>query len=124
MECTGACGRRREYGDYPTGTVIWSWTLAVGPARVRVIGGDVRFQTLGPLQVWNGTTWLPVPAAQQRVLLAVLLAKAGRVVSTDSLAEELWGSTPPKRATSTIQVYVGRLRRLLGDGADRLVTRG
>jgi DNA-binding SARP family transcriptional activator len=76
------------------------------------------------LRVWDGSGWSPVPAAQQRVLLAILLVEAGQVVSTERLVEELWGTSPPKRAASTVQVYVGRLRRLLGPGADQLVTRG
>lgn len=85
----------------------------------------MRFRLLGPLQVWAGDAWLTVRAAQQRLLLAVLLIEAGRVVSVDRLVDELWGDRPPARAAATVQVYVGRLRRLLGDdAADRLVTRG
>lgn len=87
----------------------------------------MRFRVLGPLQVWNGAAWVGVPAARQRVVLAVLLADAGRSVSTDRPVEELWGATPPKRAGAAVQVYVGRLRRLLGAENGRgvlVVTRG
>jgi DNA-binding SARP family transcriptional activator len=53
-------------------------------------------------------------------MLAVLLAEAGRVVSTERLADEIWGERRPKAARHTVQNYVLRLRALLG--ADRLVT--
>jgi DNA-binding SARP family transcriptional activator/tetratricopeptide (TPR) repeat protein len=66
------------------------------------------------LQLWDGSSWVGVPAARQRTVLAVLLAEGGRSVSTDRLVEELWGGSPPRRATETVQVYVGRLRRLVG----------
>jgi DNA-binding SARP family transcriptional activator/tetratricopeptide (TPR) repeat protein len=85
----------------------------------------MRFRILGPLLVRDGDTWLNVRAAQRRTVLAVLLIKAGSTVSVDQLIDELWGEKPPVRATATVQVYVGRLRQLLGgELASRLVTRG
>jgi DNA-binding SARP family transcriptional activator len=80
---------------------------------------------LGPVRVRNTSGWVPVPATQQRSLLAALLIRAGQLVDTDRLVEELWGERPPRTAYKTIHVYVMRLRRLLGeDGAGVLVTRG
>jgi DNA-binding SARP family transcriptional activator/Tfp pilus assembly protein PilF len=76
----------------------------------------MRFQVLGPLRVWNGTTWCPVRAGQQRVVLAMLLANAGSAVSTEALADEIWGGSPPPGALGTVQGYVFRLRRLIGGG--------
>jgi DNA-binding SARP family transcriptional activator len=85
----------------------------------------VRYRLLGPLRVRDGTTWSPVRAAQQRVVLAVLLAEPGQVVSSERLLAELWGDQPPKEAQSALRGYIMRLRRALGDGApSRLVTRG
>jgi DNA-binding SARP family transcriptional activator len=81
----------------------------------------VSFRLLGPLQVGHGQTWSSVRANQQRVVLAVLLAEAGRVVTADRLIDELWGAQPPRSAAVTLQGYAARLRRLLGDGS--LVTR-
>jgi DNA-binding SARP family transcriptional activator/tetratricopeptide (TPR) repeat protein len=84
----------------------------------------MRFRVLGPLQVRYGNGWAQVDAPKLRVLLAVLLIEAGRVVSVDRLVEELWGQRPPKRATATVRVFVGRLRQLLQpDARDLLVTR-
>jgi len=76
----------------------------------------MRFQVLGPLRVWDGSMWSMIGASQQRLVLAVLLTEAGRVVSTDRLIDEIWGDQPPRAATTTVQRYVMRLRRLLGSG--------
>ena len=64
---------------------------------------------------------LALGGGKQRALLAVLLLHANEVVSTDRLLDDLWGSSPPATAAKSIQVYVSRLRKELGDG--RLVTR-
>jgi len=77
---------------------------------------------LGPMRVRVSDGWVPVAAGQQRVVLAVLLAMAGRTVSTERLVDAVWGEKPPRRAVNTVHVYVAQLRRLLG--ADVLVTRG
>ncbi|MEU7863509.1 helix-turn-helix domain-containing protein [Nonomuraea sp. NPDC049141] len=63
-------------------------------------------------------------AEQQRVVLAVLLVEAGRVVSTDRLVDAVWGERPPRTATNTIAAYVTRLRRLVGGDAWRVAPRG
>jgi DNA-binding SARP family transcriptional activator len=71
---------------------------------------------LGPLRVRNGHGWVPVLAAQQRLVLATLLARAGQVVTTDRLVDVVWSDQPPRRAVNTIHRYVVQLRRLLGEG--------
>ena len=57
-----------------------------------------------------------VGGARQRALLAVLLLHANETLSGDRLADELWGDRPPATAAKTVQVYISRLRRALGDG--------
>ncbi|MFT2019044.1 BTAD domain-containing putative transcriptional regulator, partial [Streptomyces sp. 796.1] len=52
-------------------------------------------------------------AAKLRIVLASLLVRADRVVSVDALADELWGGSPPRTPTATIQVYVSHLRKTL-----------
>jgi len=52
---------------------------------------------------------------------AILLLHANEVVSSDRLIDELWGDRAPATAAKTIQVYVSKLRRALGDGV--VVTR-
>ena len=81
----------------------------------------MEFRLLGPLEVVERDRALPVGAGKQRALLAILLLNANEVVSTDRLHDDLWGEAPPATAAKSIQLYVSRLRKELGDG--RLVTR-
>ncbi len=56
-----------------------------------LVGGDgMRFRVLGPLRVRSGDGWVAVTAAQQRVVLAMLLANAGQVVSSEKLVDAVW----------------------------------
>lgn len=86
--------------------------------------GSVRFGILGPLEVSGG-----VPqAAKLRGVLGTLLVRANEVVSVDSLVDELWPDSPPRTATTTLQVYVSHLRKSLRSadpqsGGEVLVTR-
>ncbi|MFI6025494.1 AfsR/SARP family transcriptional regulator [Amycolatopsis magusensis] len=84
----------------------------------------MRFGILGPLAVWREDEHqLDLGTPKARVLVAVLLSRAGHPVSEDQLAVALWGDTPPKSATKNVQTYVHRLRRQLGDPA-RVVRQG
>ncbi|MFI7211550.1 BTAD domain-containing putative transcriptional regulator [Micromonospora maritima] len=74
-----------------------------------------RFAVLGPLTISLDTGPRSLPAAMQRKLLAVLLTRAGRVVSSTTLTEALWGGAPPARPQRALHVYVHRLRRALDD---------
>src|SRR5262249_47075392 len=75
----------------------------------------LEFRLLGPLAVRRDGADVPLPRGRQRTLLAALLLNAGRVVPASELAEVLWGPVPVPSATPTIQNYVKRLRRALGD---------
>jgi DNA-binding SARP family transcriptional activator len=79
------------------------------------------FRLLGPLEVAEHDHPLALGGAKQRALLAVLLLHANDVVSTEQLVDEVWGESPPATVAKSIQVYVSRLRKQLGEG--RLVTR-
>jgi DNA-binding SARP family transcriptional activator len=66
---------------------------------------------------------LQVRGNKQRLLLATLLLQGNRVVTTDVLAEALWGAAPPPTARVTIHNYVKRLRDALATiGRDRIAT--
>jgi YVTN family beta-propeller protein len=82
----------------------------------------MEFRILGSLQVLVGERQIPLGGARQREILAILLLHRGEVVSVDRVVDELWGERPPETATKTVQVYVSRLRKVLGDGV--VVTRG
>ena len=79
------------------------------------------FGLLGPLVVRDGTRYVPVSAPRQRVLLAALLLKAGRVVGLDTLAEVLWEGQPPAGARGALHSAVQRLRSTLGPAGAGLV---
>ena len=85
------------------------------PARVH------EFRILGPLEVTSENGPIALGGPRQRALLAALLLRAGRVVPTEQLVDELYGSEPPKSATASLQNSVAALRKALGP--DVLVTR-
>ena len=62
-----------------------------------------------------------VGGARQRALLAVLLLRANETLSADRLIDELWGDRPPPTAAKTVQVYISRLRRALGDVGEGMI---
>ncbi|MEU5312230.1 BTAD domain-containing putative transcriptional regulator [Streptomyces sp. NPDC021562] len=76
-------------------------------------GGAIQFSVLGPVRVWRGGSELLLGPKQQRLILAVLLARAGRPVSMHEFIELLWDGDPPSSATNAVHRYVGALRRLL-----------
>ena len=82
----------------------------------------MEFRVLGPLEVVEHGSPLPLGGARQRALLALLLTRANEVVSTDRLIDELWGERPPRGAANALQYHVSRLRKQLG-GAHAIVTK-
>jgi DNA-binding SARP family transcriptional activator/tetratricopeptide (TPR) repeat protein len=85
-------------------------------------GVTVQFRILGQLEVVERGAAQPLGGAKQRAVLAILLLHRGELVSGDRLAEELWGERPPATAVKTLQGYVSRLRKAVGEAA--LSTRG
>lgn len=59
-----------------------------------------------------GRTVEPGPP-QRRVVLASLLAEAGRPVPVDTLIDRLWGEHPPAEARASLYSHIARIRRLL-----------
>lgn len=82
------------------------------PPEPRPAAG-ARFVLLGPLEIQDGHRVRTPRAHKPRVLLAILLVRAGTVVSTDTLISELWGDHPPRTALKALRVYVSQLRRVL-----------
>src|SRR5690606_27135261 len=79
------------------------------------MAGNLEFKVLGPPDVVvDGGAGLAVPPMQRR-LLAVLLSRAGREVSSDDLADAAWTGAPPPSAKGTLQVHLHRLKRALGE---------
>src|SRR5918995_3607413 len=76
----------------------------------------MEFRILGPIEVLDEERRLALGGPKQRAVLAHLILQANRIVPADLLIDNLWGERPPETARNTLQTYVYRLRRLLGDG--------
>jgi len=85
----------------------------------------LRFSVLGPLRARVGDREVLLGPLKQRLVLAMLLCRAGTAVSLDSLTEAVWGQDPPRTARKNLQVYVFGIRRILQEAGaeDRLVLR-
>ncbi|WP_026932332.1 AfsR/SARP family transcriptional regulator [Glycomyces tenuis] len=75
----------------------------------------LEFRVLGPLGLLLDGEPGPALPPMQRRLLAVLLARGGRQLTSGELADAVWSGTPPPSAERTLQVHLHRLRRALGD---------
>jgi DNA-binding SARP family transcriptional activator len=74
------------------------------------------FRILGPVEVIEEGRSLPLGGAKPRALIALLLLRPNEVVAAERLVDELWAEQPPPTAAKTIQVYVSKLRKILGQG--------
>ena len=81
----------------------------------------MQFAVLGPVEVRRDGRGVALGGPKQRALLAILLLRADEVVSRDRLIEGLWGERPPPTADHTLDNYVSRLRKVIGD--DRISRR-
>jgi DNA-binding SARP family transcriptional activator len=59
----------------------------------------------------------PVSGLRRKAVLATLALHAGDIVSTDRLADIVWGSGAPPTAQNTLQSHVSHLRTVLGSKA-------
>lgn len=72
---------------------------------------SIWFGLLGPVRAERDGRDLPLGTPQQRSTLAVLLLRAGRLVTVDDLVGALW-QRPPETAAAA-RTYLSRLRRAL-----------
>ena len=77
----------------------------------------MQFSILGPLEIRRDGAPVQLAGDRQRALLAFLLLHAGEVVSTELLAEELWGEEPRAAAARLVETHVDSLRRVIGRDA-------
>ncbi|WP_247197936.1 AfsR/SARP family transcriptional regulator, partial [Streptomyces sp. GESEQ-35] len=78
----------------------------------------MSFAVLGRVRAWRDGTELDLGSPQQRVVLAALLLRRGRPVTTAELVDAVWGDDPPNAAVSVLRTYVSRLRKVLRPGPD------
>jgi DNA-binding SARP family transcriptional activator len=120
------CGLRSGYrlpGPFPGAhEPITNRLPAAGTLFQRSV---LEFRILGPLEVTVTGHPLAIGGARTREVLALLLLNANRVVSADSLADQLWPNLTRERATANLQVRLAELRRALRSFGedDRLETR-
>ncbi|WP_405783662.1 BTAD domain-containing putative transcriptional regulator [Streptomyces sp. NBC_00859] len=74
----------------------------------------MRIQVLGPLSAEVNAVSIVPTAGKPRQLLALLAFYPGRVMPVATLMEEIWGSSSPQSAMTTLQTYILQLRRRLG----------
>lgn len=76
------------------------------------------FRLLGPVEASVGDEVIALGPPQQRLVLAVLLVEAGKVVSQSTLIDRVWDEAPAE-ARRTLHVHITRLRHLLGPSLSR-----
>jgi DNA-binding SARP family transcriptional activator/energy-coupling factor transporter ATP-binding protein EcfA2 len=74
----------------------------------------VRFQLLGPLEVYVAGQHIPIASSRQRVVLGVLLMARNHVVTVEMLIDAVWDEEPPSSARGQIQICISALRRAIG----------
>src|SRR5262245_56575159 len=82
-------------------------------------GGSVRYGILGSLVVTGPSGEVPITAGRDRIVLALRLVRAGRIVGVDELVDAVWARDAPTTARGQLQTCVSRLRRILPAGTIR-----
>ena len=80
---------------------------------------NVDFHALGPLTVRRDGVSVNLGGPKQRIVLAVLLIHANRVVSVSDLIDSVWGEDPPTAARHTLVSYISELRKVLDGRPER-----
>lgn len=89
-------------------------TLVTHPDVRSQTANALTFGILGPLRADEKGRPVPLGPFKQRIVLALLLCHANRIVPVSTLSDALWDGDPPRTAHKNIQVYVSALRKLLG----------
>ncbi|MFF4015233.1 BTAD domain-containing putative transcriptional regulator [Streptomyces sp. NPDC001843] len=84
----------------------------------------LRFNVLGPLEVWAGGTRLKLGGMVQERVLATLLLESGKLVPVSRLVEAAWEEEPPATASHQVRKAVADLRRRIPDGSRIVITDG
>ncbi|MFF3484606.1 tetratricopeptide repeat protein [Streptomyces sp. NPDC002701] len=79
----------------------------------------MELRLLGPSELWAGDRPVDLGQPRQRLVLAVLAADAGRLLTVSSLVDRVWDDAPPDAARSTLYSHVSRIRRVLEEAARR-----
>ena len=72
-----------------------------------------ELRLLGPVEVLAHDGVVHAGEPRRQAVLAALTVEAGRVVSTSTLIDRVWGEDPPGQAARTLGTYITRIRRVL-----------
>jgi DNA-binding SARP family transcriptional activator len=78
---------------------------------VELTSGTLDIRILGPLEIRAGGRRLTFAREKRGALLVLLLLNANRVVSVETLIDQLWGDEPPASGAKAVQVRVSQLRK-------------
>jgi SARP family transcriptional regulator, regulator of embCAB operon len=73
----------------------------------------MRYEILGPLRITEDGESSFISAPKVEAILALLLIRAGQVVSADEIIVEVWGEHAPRRAVAAMHVYISEVRKFL-----------
>ncbi|HZE38514.1 MAG TPA: BTAD domain-containing putative transcriptional regulator, partial [Stackebrandtia sp.] len=73
----------------------------------------MEIRVLGPVEARDGGCLIDIGHARQRAVLAVMAADPGAVLSTNAVAERIWGDGQGTRGHDSLYNYMSRLRRAL-----------
>ncbi|WP_409074483.1 AfsR/SARP family transcriptional regulator [Micromonospora chalcea] len=71
----------------------------------------MEIRVLGGMAVRTGRDSLHLGTPKQRLVFGMLAVDAGRLVTLDSLVDELWPESPPRSAVANVRTYAANLRR-------------
>src|SRR5689334_13063400 len=74
----------------------------------------MQIRLLGPVDAVVRGEPRPVHGLKRKTVLAVLALHGGGVVSTDQLADAVWGEGAPPTAVNSLHSHVSYLRGVLG----------
>ncbi len=77
--------------------------------------GNVLIRLLGPVDVLIDGVPRPVQGLRRKSILAVLALRRGEIVSSDTLAQIVWGPDSTGVRVNTLQRHISHLRGVLGD---------
>ncbi|NEC52373.1 SARP family transcriptional regulator, partial [Actinospica acidiphila] len=74
----------------------------------------MRIEVLGSIRATQDDgTPAPLGGPRHREVLGRLVAAEGRMVTTETLVDDLWAERPPARAVGALRTFVAALRRAL-----------
>jgi DNA-binding SARP family transcriptional activator len=85
--------------------------VRISPAYV----STMEINVLGPVEVIDAGNRVDLGGRKQKTVLAMLVANAGKPVSTDNLINAVYGDEAPDGARRSVQTYVSNLRSTMGD---------